>query len=62
MDMQTLMDIYVEPFYHPIHEAEVGSIMAAYNAINNTYCYENKYLLTDILRGILGFRGFVMSD
>ena len=62
MDMQTLMDIYVEPFYHPIHEAEVGSILVAYNAINNTYCYENKYLLTDILRGILGFRGFVMSD
>ena len=62
MDMQTLMDVYVEPFYRSIHEAELGSIMAAYNAINDTYCYENKFILTDILRGILDFKGFVMTD
>ena len=62
MDLGTLMDVYVEPFYRPIHEANLGSIMAAYNAINDTYCYENKYLLTDILRDILGFKGFVMTD
>ena len=62
MDLQTLMDIYVEPFYRAIHYANLGSIMAAYNAINNTYCVENKFLLTDILRNILGFKGFVMSD
>ena len=57
-----LMDIYVEPFYRAIHYANLGSIMAAYNAINNTQCVENKFLLTDILRNILGFKGFVMSD
>ena len=62
MNMQALMDIYAEPFYRPIHEANLGSIMAAYNAINNTYCYESKFILTDVLRDILGFRGFVMSD
>ena len=62
MDMRTLMDIYAEPFYRPINEAKVGSIMAGYNAVNNTYCYESKFLLTDVLRNILGFRGFVMSD
>ena len=62
MDLRTLMDVYVEPFYRPIHEAKLGSIMAAYNAINDIYCYENKYLLTDILRGILDFKGFVMTD
>jgi beta-glucosidase len=56
------MDIYIEPFYRPIHEAKVGGVMAAYNAVNNTYCSENKILLTDILRGILDFKGFVMSD
>jgi hypothetical protein len=56
------MDIYIEPFYRPIHEAKVGAVMAAYNAVNNTYCSENKILLTDILRGILDFKGFVMSD
>ena len=62
IDMAPLMDIYVEPFYRPIHEAQVGAVMSAYNAVNNTYASENKKLLTDILRGILGFRGFVMSD
>ena len=62
MDMPTLMDVYAEPFYRSIKDGEVGSIMAGYNAINNTYCYENKFILTDVLRGILGFKGFVMSD
>ena len=62
IDMSPLMDIYVEPFYRPIHEAKVGAVMSAYSAVNNTYASENKVLITDILRGILGFRGFVMSD
>ena len=62
MDPKTLMDIYAEPFYRSIHEANLGSIMAAYNAVNDVYCYESKYILTDILRDILGFRGFVMTD
>ena len=60
--MGPLMDIYVEPFYRAIFEANVGSIMAAYNAVNDVYCCENKFLLTDVLRGILGFKGFVMTD
>ena len=62
IDKSPLMDIYVEPFYRPIHEAKVGSVMSCYNAVNNTYCAENKELLTNILRNILDFKGFVMSD
>ena len=62
MDKQTLMDIYVEPFYRAIHDGNVGAIMSGYNAINNTYCDENYFILTDVLRGILNFKGFVMSD
>ena len=60
--MGPLMDIYVEPFYRAILDGNVGSVMAAYNALNDVYCCENKFLLTDVLRGILGFKGFVMSD
>ena len=62
IDKAPLMDIYVEPFYRPIHEANVGSVMSCYNAVNNTYCAENKELLTNILRDILDFKGFVVSD
>lgn len=36
--------------------------MTAYNAANNSYCFENKYLLNNILRDILGFKGFVETD
>ena len=62
VDMQTLMDIYVEPFYRSIKNAKLGSVMAAYSAVNGIYCYENKFILTDILRNILDFKGFVVSD
>ena len=62
IEMGLLMDIYVEPFYRAIKEANVGAIMSCYNAVNNTYCSENKFLLTVILREILEFKGFVMSD
>ena len=62
MDMKTLMDIYVEPFYRSIHEAELGSIMISYNSINDSYCFEDKFILTDVLRDILDFKGFTMSD
>ena len=40
--MPTLMDVYVEPFYRPIKYAKAGSVMGSYNALNNTYCCENK--------------------
>ena len=62
IEINVLMDIYIEPFYRPIHEAKVGAVMAAFNALNNTYCSENKYFLTDILRRILDFKGFDLSD
>ena len=62
IEMGPLMDIYVEPFYRAILDANVGSVMAAYNAVNDEYCCYSKFLLTDVLRGILGFKGFVMSD
>ena len=62
INKSALMDIYIEPFYRAIHDADVGAVMAAYNALNNTYCSENKDLLTEILRKDLGFKGFVISD
>ncbi len=36
--------------------------MAAYNTWNDVRCHANKYLLTDILKDELGFKGFVVSD
>ena len=62
VETQALFDIYVEPFYRPIKEANVAAMMCAYNAVNDTYSCENSFLLTDVLRGFLNFKGFVMSD
>nr|ANS13824.1 BGL3 [Pecoramyces ruminantium] len=59
---QALWEVYMEPFYRTVVEGEAGTVMASYNAINGTYSTQNKRLLTDYLKGKLGFKGFVMSD
>ena len=59
---QALFDVYVEPFYRSIKDSNVASFMCAYNALNGTKTCKNKYLLTEVLRNMLGFKGFVMTD
>jgi beta-glucosidase len=49
-------------FQFAIERGDPGSVMCAYNRVNGTYACENKWLLTDVLRGAFGFRGYVMSD
>ena len=36
--------------------------MCSYNQINNSYGCQNSYLQNYILKGELGFQGFIMSD
>ena len=59
---QALWEIYMEPFYRSVKDAEVGSIMAGYNLVNNTPCVNNPLLVNDYLKEKLNFSGFVMSD
>jgi beta-glucosidase len=54
-------ELYLWPFRESV-EAGVGSIMCSYNKINGTYACENDQLLNGLLKGELGFRGFVQSD
>ena len=56
-----LREIHLPPVKACV-DAEVTSFMAAYNEIDGVYCHANPWLLTDLLRGEYGFRGFVMSD
>jgi beta-glucosidase len=42
--------------------AGVGSIMPSYNSWNGTKLSAQKYLMTDVLKGELGFDGFLISD
>lgn len=58
---QALHEIYLAPFADAV-KAGVSSIMCSYNQVNGQFACGNKSLLTDVLRGELGFKGFVTSD
>jgi len=40
----------------------VLTVMASFNSFNEEKCHASKYLFTDLLKGELGFEGFVISD
>lgn len=50
------------PAFEALVDAEVETIMCAYNATNGAPCCANEYLLTDVLREKWGFKGHVVSD
>jgi beta-glucosidase len=60
-DEATLRAIHLEP-YRAAVAAHVGSIMASYSSWQGTKMHINKAMLTDVLKGELGFGGFVISD
>ncbi|HSU52582.1 MAG TPA: glycoside hydrolase family 3 N-terminal domain-containing protein [Candidatus Dormibacteraeota bacterium] len=60
-DEATLRRLFVPPYAAAI-KAGVGSIMVSYSSWNGKKMHGNKYLLTDVLKGELGFRGFLISD
>ena len=60
-DEATLRRLYLPPYVAAIH-AGVGSIMVSYSSWNGVKMHGNKYLLTDVLKTELGFRGFLVSD
>jgi beta-glucosidase len=60
-DEVTLRNLYLPPYRAAIH-AGVGSIMVSYSSWNGAKMHGNKYLLTDVLKGQLGFQGFLVSD
>jgi beta-glucosidase len=57
-----LRDVFIPPFAAMIAEANLRSIMNAYQELDGVPCGASRYLLTDILRGELGFTGTVVSD
>jgi beta-glucosidase len=62
LDERTLREIYLPAFEAAVKEAHVGTVMCAYNRVNDDWACENRHLLTDILKGEWGFPGAVVSD
>lgn len=58
---RTLHELYLWPFADAV-KANVASVMCSYNQLNGSFACEDHYILTDVLKGELGFEGFIMSD
>ncbi|MBE6194134.1 MAG: glycosyl hydrolase [Rikenellaceae bacterium] len=61
VDERAIMEIYTPAFKAGI-DAGAGAVMTSYNLLNGEWCGQSKYVITDLLRGTLGFKGLVMTD
>lgn len=61
LDDRTMHELYLWAFADAVR-AGVGSILCSYNQINNSYGCQNSKTLNNLLKGELGFQGFVVSD
>ncbi|MEA4935180.1 MAG: beta-glucosidase BglX [Paludibacter sp.] len=61
MSERVFRDIYLPPYKAAI-DAGVMSVMSSFNEYDGVPATGSKYLLTDLLRKELGFKGFVVTD
>lgn len=62
MTEQSLREIYLKPFKTAIQEAGATGIMTSYNRLGAVWAGGSRTLLTDVLRGEIGFQGAVLTD
>ncbi len=62
VDKRTLHEIYFPAFKAGVEEGHTLGIMTAANGLNNEFCSDSHYLLTNILKDRWGFKGFVITD
>ncbi|TDD20695.1 beta-glucosidase [Actinomadura sp. KC06] len=56
-----LRAVHLPPFRAAVKRG-VGSVMVSYSSWNGVKMHRNRYLINDVLKGELGFNGFVVSD
>jgi beta-glucosidase len=57
-----LREVFAEPFAAAIRDAGLASIMNSYSSVDGIPCAGDRSILTDLLRGELGFDGVVVAD
>ena len=62
VSQKDLWETYLPAFEAAVREGRVVGVMGAYNRLNGEPCCGNRTLLDDVLRGELGFSGYVTSD
>ena len=61
VDEQTLREVHLPP-YPVLIDAGARTIMISHSSWNGTKMHAQKELITDVLKGEMGFDGFVVSD
>jgi beta-glucosidase len=61
VDEATLRAVHLPP-YAAVLDAGAKSIMVSYSSWGGLKMHANRYLLTDVLKGEVGFDGFLVSD
>ena len=61
LDEATLRSVHLAPYREAISQG-AKSIMVSYSSWNGTKLHAHNYLLNTVLKGELGFSGFVVSD
>ncbi|RYP47045.1 hypothetical protein DL768_006840 [Monosporascus sp. mg162] len=61
IDDRTMHELYLWPFANAVRSG-VASVMCSYNRVNQTYACENSKLQNGLLKGELGFQGYIVSD
>ena len=62
LDLRSMRELDLLAFEIGIRDSGVGTVMCAYNRVNEVYACENDYLLNQVLKKDWGFKGWVMSD
>ncbi len=61
VDEATLRRLFLPPYQAAVNSGAM-SVMASFSSWNGVKMHAQRYLLTDVLKGELGFDGFIVSD
>ncbi|HEX3992884.1 MAG TPA: glycoside hydrolase family 3 N-terminal domain-containing protein, partial [Acetobacteraceae bacterium] len=61
-DRRSFWEYYTRGFEASVTQAQVFSVMSAYNSLWGIPCPASHFLLTEVLRHRWGFKGYVVSD
>lgn len=61
MEEESFRKLHLAPYQQLVEEG-LACVMVSFSSYNGLKMHENKYLISDILKGEFGFKGFVVSD